>query len=86
MNNPWREMGFIAKRRPKVHLKIVQIKKRLNKTTQKFKENREKLIELKLRNRIKKLVIEELENKVNQIELWRRGKQLKNRKSSKTIQ
>ncbi|KAH8343822.1 hypothetical protein KR059_011113 [Drosophila kikkawai] len=74
MNNPWREMGFIAKRRPKVYLKIVRIKKRLKKATKKFKEDREKPIELKLRNRIKKLIIEELEYKLDQKEARRRFK------------
>ncbi|KAH8248176.1 hypothetical protein KR038_003987 [Drosophila bunnanda] len=68
MYNPWREMGFIAKRRPTVHLKIVRVKKRLKEATKKFKKNREKLIELQLRNRIKMLVIEELEKKVNHIQ------------------
>ncbi|KAH8243307.1 hypothetical protein KR032_006491 [Drosophila birchii] len=65
MNNPWREIGFIAKQRPKVNLKIVRAKKRLRKAMKKFKEHRKKLIELKLRNRVKKFVIDELERHLN---------------------
>ncbi|KAH8291766.1 hypothetical protein KR054_000351 [Drosophila jambulina] len=64
MNNPWREMGFIAKRRPTVHLKIVRVKKRLGKAKKQFQEDRNKLIELKLRNHVKNLLVVELEKQL----------------------
>ncbi|XP_017046775.1 uncharacterized protein LOC108091903 [Drosophila ficusphila] len=59
MNNPWREIGFVSK--PKKHLKIIKIKKRIAKHKKTFKQRQNELIELHMRNRIKYLIIENLE-------------------------
>ncbi|XP_037731230.1 uncharacterized protein LOC119561822 [Drosophila subpulchrella] len=59
MNNPWREIGFIS--RPKKHLKVIRIKKRIARRRKIFKQRQKDLIQLHLRNRIKYLIIEHLE-------------------------
>ncbi|XP_032579118.1 uncharacterized protein LOC116801775 [Drosophila sechellia] len=61
MNNPWREIGFISKHKPKKHVKIIRIKKRVAKWKKVFERRQYELIQLHLRNRIKYLIIENLE-------------------------
>ncbi|KMZ04318.1 uncharacterized protein LOC27208253 [Drosophila simulans] len=66
MNNPWREIGFISKDRPKKHVKIIRIKKRVAKSKKVFKRRQYELIQLHLRNRIKYLIIENLEKALSE--------------------
>lgn len=68
MNNLWREIGFITKRRPKKHVKIIRIKKRVAKSKKVFKRRQYELIQLHLRNRIKYLIIENLEQALAKIQ------------------
>ncbi|XP_052849104.1 uncharacterized protein LOC128260280 [Drosophila gunungcola] len=60
MNDPWREIGFVSKRKSKNNLQIIQIKKRIAKSRKLFEQRRTELIQLHLRNRIKYLIIENL--------------------------
>ncbi|KQS39281.1 uncharacterized protein LOC26526218 [Drosophila erecta] len=68
MNNPWREIGFVSKHRPKKHVKIIKIKKRIAKSKKVFKQRQIELIQLHLRNRIKHLIIEKLERRLADIQ------------------
>lgn len=80
-------MGFIARRKPRRHLKIVLVKKRLAKCIKKFKKNREELVQLHLRNRIKHLVIEELERRLADVQVSRKDRiRTKTGKSLKAVQ
>ncbi|XP_043655161.1 uncharacterized protein LOC122621382 [Drosophila teissieri] len=72
MNNPWREIGFVSRQRPKKHVKIVKIKKRIAKSKKVFKQRQNELIQLHLRNRIKLLIIETLEQRLADMQTKKR--------------
>ncbi|XP_017083555.1 uncharacterized protein LOC108116279 [Drosophila eugracilis] len=64
MNSVWREIGFARTHKPKKHLRIVRIKKRIAKARKIFNERQNELIQLHFRNRMKSLIIKYLENKL----------------------
>ncbi|KAH8313681.1 hypothetical protein KR067_010178 [Drosophila pandora] len=64
MTDPWQEFGMHSSSRTKKHAKILQAKKRVARCKKKFRKNQEVLMGLYLRNRIKKFVIEHLEQKL----------------------
>ncbi|KAH8334894.1 hypothetical protein KR074_001707 [Drosophila pseudoananassae] len=59
MLNPWHG---------RKHAKILQIKKRVAKCKNKFRKNQEVLMELHIRNRIKKFIIDDLKRKLGMSE------------------
>ncbi|XP_016977814.1 uncharacterized protein LOC108043562 [Drosophila rhopaloa] len=60
MNDPWREIGFVSTGKPKKHLPVIQMKKRIKKCRNIFKQRQKELILLHLKNRIMYLIIENL--------------------------
>lgn len=64
MVNPWQEFGMHSNSKTRKHAKILLAKKRVARCRKKFMKNQEVLMELHLRNRIKKFIIENLERKL----------------------
>ncbi|KPU80028.1 uncharacterized protein Dana_GF27629 [Drosophila ananassae] len=67
MTDPWQEFGMHSSSRTRKHAKILQAKKRVARCRKKFRKNQEILMELHLRNRIKKFIIEHLEHKLGML-------------------